>query len=155
MFQRALLGYTRSSYPDTKAKLDLLYNMGVLYRKMQDFDTAKGFFTQAHEGYQRRLGSQHDETIDALEQLNIENKRSTTRAEHSKSRAIDGSEQRNIENERSAQGAEGFKSGTIDASEQLNRENERSTPGAERSKGKTSRFSPARLRRRRHLKRDH
>ena len=129
MYQRALLSYTKASYPNTKPKLDLLYNMGLFYRKMQDFDKAKGFFNQAYEGHQRLLGSQHTETIDALEQLNIEIERSMQGAESSKSGKINAEEPRGVEDERSTQGAEGFKS-------------------------RRSRFSPARLWRRRHWTRD-
>ena len=70
MYQRALLGYARN--PPTKAmsKLNLFYNMGLLYRDMQRFEKAKEFFRQAHEGYQELLGPQHAKTIDALNQLN-------------------------------------------------------------------------------------
>ena len=81
MFQRALLSYTKNPPPNPKAHLDLFNVMGSLSRDLQDFDSAKGFFKQAHEGYQELLGSQHGETIDALNQLNIEIERSTQGAE--------------------------------------------------------------------------
>ena len=77
MYQRALLGYARNSPPTVNSQLDLLYNTGLLYRDMENFESAKDYFRQAHEGCQKLLGSQHAETIDALKQLNIEIERDT------------------------------------------------------------------------------
>ena len=90
MYQRALLGYTRdppSNAKSAKAQLDLFYNMGLLSRDMQNFERAKDFFRQAHEGYQKLLGSEKAETIGALDQLNIEIERSTREAEGSSGEA--------------------------------------------------------------------
>ncbi len=70
MYQRALLGCTRNPPPNVKSQLDLFYNMGLLYQRLKNFESAKDFYNQAYEGYQKLLGSQHAETIDALEQLN-------------------------------------------------------------------------------------
>ena len=70
MFLRALRGYTRNSPPYPKEQLYLLYNIGLLYQKLQKFEKAKDFFNQAHDGSQKLLGSQHDDTIRALNALN-------------------------------------------------------------------------------------
>lgn len=54
----------------TGSRVDLLYNLGLFYRKLRDFERAKEFFRQAHEGCQSLLGSQHADTVGALEELN-------------------------------------------------------------------------------------
>ncbi len=83
MYQRALAGYTRNSPSNTISQLNLFYNMGVLYRQLQKFERAKGFFNQAYEGRKMLLGPQHAHTIDALDQLNAEIERATQEAERS------------------------------------------------------------------------
>ena len=83
MSQRILLSYTRNPPPNPKGQLDLFYNMGLLSREAKNFDRAKDFFHQAHEGYEKLLGSQHAETIDALEELNAEIERDSRRTERS------------------------------------------------------------------------
>ena len=83
MYQRALLGHARNPLSSAKSHPDLFYNMGLLCRDLQSFERARGFFEQAHKGYQKLLGSQHAETVDALNQLNMEIARDTKRAETS------------------------------------------------------------------------
>ena len=83
MYQRVLLRYTKNPPTNPKAQLDLFYNMGWSSRDTQNFDRAKDFFSRAHEGCEKLLGSQHAETIDALKQLNIEIERNTQGAESS------------------------------------------------------------------------
>ena len=70
LYQRALDGYTRNLQAKPRSRVDLLYNMGLFYRKLRDSETAKEFFRQAHEGCQSQLGSQHADTVGALEELN-------------------------------------------------------------------------------------
>lgn len=77
MYQRALDGFTRTPPSDVKSQLDLFYNMGLLSRDMHNFERAKLFFNQAHEGFQKILGSQHALTVKALYRLNKEIERST------------------------------------------------------------------------------
>ena len=71
MYERALLGYHKQSFPDTTRKLDLFCRMGLLYLHLEEYDKAIRFSDQAHEGYKSLLGSQHDCTIDALKQLHF------------------------------------------------------------------------------------
>ena len=77
MFQRALAGCNEMASPNTPLELSLFYNMGLLSRGFQHFERAKEFFTQAYEGRAQLLGSQHPNTIKALEELNIEIERNT------------------------------------------------------------------------------
>ena len=83
MYQRVLLSYTKNPPTNPKAQLDLFYNMGWSSRDTQNFDRAKDFFSRAHEGCEKLLGSQHAETIDALEELNAEIERDSRRTERS------------------------------------------------------------------------
>ena len=83
MYQRALTGYTQNSLSNTIPQLNLFHNMGLLYRKLRNFESAKGFFNQAYEGRKKLLGPQHAHTIAALKQLNVEIERSTEGAERS------------------------------------------------------------------------
>ena len=64
------------------SRLRLFFNMGLLYRDLQDFEKAKGFFREAYEGRQSLLGPQHADTIAALKLLNEEIQRSTLQAEN-------------------------------------------------------------------------
>ena len=72
MYQRALSGYTRNPPEGPRGQLRLFYDIGLLYQDIQKFEKAKDFFSQAYEGRRELSGSQHDDTIRALVQVNIE-----------------------------------------------------------------------------------
>ena len=72
MYLWALLECSRNPPPDPKKQLQLYYNTGLLYQDMQNFEKAKEFFSQAYQGSQELLGSQHDDTVKALIRVNIE-----------------------------------------------------------------------------------
>ena len=72
LYQRVLLGYTRRPPENPERQLLMFYEIGQLYRAMQNFEKAKKVFRKAYEGRLKFLGSQHDDTIKALIQVNIE-----------------------------------------------------------------------------------
>ena len=72
LYQRVLLGYTRKPPENPKRQLLMFYDIGRLYQTMQNFEKAKKFFGKAYEGRLKLLGSQHNGTIKALIQVNIE-----------------------------------------------------------------------------------
>ena len=71
MFQWALLGYTKNPPANPKSQLNLFFNIGSLSRETQDFERAKEYLSKVYQGYEELFGSQHPETIDALEKLRI------------------------------------------------------------------------------------
>ena len=83
MFQRAFAGYTNNPQAKPNPGFGVLGNIGMLYRGLQDYERAKEFFSQAYDFYHSLFGSQHAETIAALEELNIEIERATKEAESS------------------------------------------------------------------------
>ena len=90
MLQRALTGFTQDPHARPEKPFELSYFLGLCYRDQQDFDRAKGFFKQAYEGYQSLLGSEHDETIRALNALNILTAREAESSDGQKTRRISG-----------------------------------------------------------------
>lgn len=93
MYLRALIKYEKAWGREHKKPLDVRYNLAVMYKDQSMLKDAAKNLKFVMRGYTRILGSEHWETLEALNQLK--------KLGGEAGGANDGDEQRNVRNRKS------------------------------------------------------
>lgn len=68
-YELATEGYTALFGTDSDDALKGCFKLGDVCKDLNDLSAAKYFFKRAREGFERKLGSNHEKTLDAMDQL--------------------------------------------------------------------------------------
>jgi tetratricopeptide (TPR) repeat protein len=69
MYQRALAGYEKALGPEHPSTLDAVYNLGLLFRRLREWEKSIRCFERAWAGYETVKGAADPETVDAQSQV--------------------------------------------------------------------------------------